>query len=122
MICLKNGLPIRPMGIGIPNPDITDDGTLRLESDVIITSEVINPLFASFYLEARAGVLLDQVLDLVHNTDIISQVGRLRFQALDRSLFLSMRHMTQLGLSSCCEAIAITLRYAYVPGIYYSSN
>lgn len=120
MVSLKNDIPIRPLSITNPGAGLSDDGLLRLYSDNVTSLHVQDPLSASFYLEAQAAVFLDRVLDLIQNTDTMSQGSRLSFQALDKSLLLFIRYLIQLGLGTCCEAVAITLRYAY--GVFYEST
>ncbi|OJJ44382.1 hypothetical protein ASPZODRAFT_135200 [Penicilliopsis zonata CBS 506.65] len=107
MISLKSGVPIRPLGIS--DSEVMEGVDVEAESRFIVSNIDLDPLYASFYLQARAATWLELVLDVTRSPQTRSSEGRLRFQNLDRGLLLFLMTLVQLGLGSCCEAIAISL-------------
>ncbi|PYI08382.1 hypothetical protein BO78DRAFT_416836 [Aspergillus sclerotiicarbonarius CBS 121057] len=107
MISLKSHLPIRQLHIQDPNA--MNNALLEAELHTIIPKLAIDSHYPAFYLQARAAIWLDHVLEIVHSSPVISKEGRLHFQAVDRGLVHFLRILVQLGMGTCCEAIAIGL-------------
>ncbi|CRG91993.1 hypothetical protein PISL3812_09047 [Talaromyces islandicus] len=111
MISLKSGISIKPLVIY--SPDSTENELLEQELRSIIPQINIDSHYPCFYLQARAAIWLDRVLDMVRNPSTATPEGRVRLQHLDRGLLGFLRLLVQLGMGSCCEAIAIALKWRF---------
>ncbi|PLB54044.1 hypothetical protein P170DRAFT_397049 [Aspergillus steynii IBT 23096] len=107
MISLKCGFPIKPLQLG--NPDIISNKHLDSEVQNTVASIISNPLHDYFFLQTRAAIWLDMVLEIVQSPSTMSPEGRLHFQLVDRNLLVFLQSLFRLGLGYCCEAIAISL-------------
>jgi hypothetical protein len=108
MISLKSGISIRPLAIY--SPDSTENELLEQELQSALPQINLDKHYPCFYLQARAAVWLDRVLDIVRSPSTTTPEGRFRLQHLDRGLLGFLRLLVQLGMGSCCEAIAIGLK------------
>ncbi|PWY82111.1 hypothetical protein BO70DRAFT_259030, partial [Aspergillus heteromorphus CBS 117.55] len=108
MLSLKTNLPVRHLHIP---PQVMDNFTLEEEIRSLMPKVLLDPHYPSFYLQARAALWLDRVLQLVRSPTATSPEGRMRFQTLDRGLLHFLRILVQLGLGTCCEAISIGMKY-----------
>lgn len=108
MISLKSGILIKPLAIY--NIETTENESLEEELRSM-TSQISNDShYACFYLQARAAIWLDRVLDTVRSPGTATPEGRILLHHLDRGLLVFLRILVQLGMGSCCEAIAIGLK------------
>ena len=108
MISLKGHLPIRYLHAR--DPEAMDNALLEAQLHTIIPKLAIDSHYPAFYLQARAAIWLDWVLEIVQSPVVASEESRLHFQAVDRGLVQFLRILVQLGLGTCCEAIAIGLK------------
>jgi hypothetical protein len=108
MISLKSGIYIKPLALH--SPELMENESLEEELRSIIPQINIDSHYPCFYLQARAAIWLDRVLDVMRSPSTATPEGRIRLQHLDRGLLVFLRLLVQLGMGTCCEAIAIGLK------------
>jgi hypothetical protein len=113
MISVKTGLPIKPLSITNDTEieSIFNSDQLQVDIQSMLPRIAQDRHYAAFYLRARAAVWLDLVLEMVNHNHSSSIDGRMTFRKLDNGLIRFLGILVQLGMGSCCEAIAITLKY-----------
>lgn len=108
MISLKSGIYITPLAVY--SPDWTENEFLEKELRDMVPQISLDIHYPCFYLQSRPAIWLDRVLDVVRSPSTSTPEGRIRLQNLDRGLLVFLRLLVQLGMGTCCEAIAIGLR------------
>ncbi|PWY93064.1 hypothetical protein BO94DRAFT_511988 [Aspergillus sclerotioniger CBS 115572] len=107
MISLTGRLPIRHLRTR--DPGAMENASLEAELHTIMPKLAIDSHYPAFYLQAKAAIWLDRVLEIVQSPVVASEEGLSHFQAVDRGLVQFLRILVQLGMGTCCEAIAIAL-------------